>query len=189
MRKTLLVSLLFVPLAAACDRPMPTDSIALDAASVHADESSTGGGEMSIGALTVQFAYGAVGSAESISAVGSARHSVELGGELVEFHTNVTCLTVDAVNGRAWIAGTIARNNSTHPSFTGAAHQPGRDIWFRVVDYGEGSTASQPDRATFVGFEGSAGIITSEEYCTTQPWPDGDERTNPVTAGNLQVRG
>ena len=71
----------------------------------------------------------------------------------------------------------------------GAVHQPGADIWFRVADYGEGNQALQADRSTFVGFEGSAGIITSDEYCTTQPWPAGDAGTNPVTAGNLQVRG
>ncbi|NIU75387.1 MAG: hypothetical protein GWN71_17950, partial [Gammaproteobacteria bacterium] len=49
------------------------------------------------------------------------------------------------------------------PGFQEDVHQPGRDIWFRVVDYGEGENATQPDRSTFVGFEGDAGIITSAE--------------------------
>lgn len=189
MRKTLLVSLLFMPLATACDNPVATDDVPVRAASIHAAASSAGGGQMAVGALTVQFSYNAVLAGPSGRAVGQARHSVVVGGQLVEFRTNVTCLSVDAANGRAWIGGTIVVNNSVNPAFTGAIHQPGRDIWFRVVDYGEGSVAAQADRATFVGFEGSAGIITSDEYCSTQPWPAGDDRTNPVTAGNLQVRG
>ncbi len=56
------------------------------------------------------------------------------------------------------------------------------------MDYGEGENATQPDRSTFVGFEGNAGIITSAEYCEEQIWPAGDERTNPVTEGDIQVR-
>jgi hypothetical protein len=190
MRKPLLVSLLFLPLIAACETPVGTaDDVSLQAAHARGAASAAGGGEFTIGALIVQFAFNAVQTGQSGAAVGHARHSVELAGELVEFHTSVTCMSVDAANGRAWIGGTILVNNSTHPSFTGAINQPGADIWFRVVDYGEGSVASQADRATFVGFEGSADIITSDEYCTTQPWPDNDDRTNPVTVGNLKVRG
>lgn len=149
--------------------------------------SSSGGGHFDAG-VDVVFAYTAVQTSASGAATGHARHSTAVGGEAIEFLTTVTCMTVDAVNGRAWIGGIVAQNNSTHPAFTGAINQPGRDIWFRVVDYGEGAGASQPDRSTFVGFEGSAGIITSEEYCATQPWPDNDARTSPVTQGDLQVR-
>jgi hypothetical protein len=94
---------------------------------------------------------------------------------------------VDAVNRRAWIGGVITKNLSEHPSFQAPRNEPGRDIWFRVLDSGEGAGAD-PDRTTFVGFEGDAGIITSAEYCAVQPWPDGNARTWPVTAGNIQVR-
>ena len=66
-------------------------------------------------------------------------------------------------------------------------NEVGDDIWFRVVDYGEGQDA-QADRSTFVGFEGNAGIITSREYCDAQIWPEGDARTGPVTDGDIQVR-
>ena len=64
--------------------------------------------------------------------------------------------------------------------------QPGRDVWFRVLDSGEGQ--SEPDRTTFLGFEGDADIITSQEYCDLAIWPDDNARTSPVTEGNIQVR-
>jgi len=190
MRNPLLVSVLLLPLVSACDSPVGVHEMPRQPASVHAAAAAAGGGQLTVGGtLTVQFAFDALQVGPSGRAVGHARHSVEVGGQLVEFHTSVTCMTVDAANGRAWIGGTILVNNSTNVGWMGAVHQPGADIWFRVADYGEGNQALQADRSTFVGFEGSAGIITSDEYCTTQPWPAGDAGTNPVTAGNLQVRG
>lgn len=123
------------------------------------------------------------------SASGRFHHSLELGGELVEFHGAVTCVSFDPVNGRAWIGGIVTKNQSTHPDFQTEIHVPGKDVWFRVVDYGEGEDA-QADRTTFVGFEGAAGILTSQEYCDAQIWPDDppDDRTWPVLRGNIQVR-
>lgn len=190
MKRNLFIALAMTPLVGGCDNPMATTEPGLQpdgAVASMAPASTHGGGHFIISGLDVQFAFTAVRINERGTAVGNARHSVELGGELVEFHTSVTCMTVDRENGRAWIGGVITRNASTHPSFTGAVNEVGDDIWFRVVDYGEGAAAEQLDRATFVGFEGGAGIITSEEYCTTQPWPAGDDRTNPVTEGNIQV--
>ena len=87
----------------------------------------------------------------------------------------------------------ITQNLSTQPDFRDdEINQVGRDIWFRVVDYGEGANAAEPDRTTFVGFEGGGGIITSQEYCDAQIWPGPpgeveDARTNAVVAGNIQV--
>jgi hypothetical protein len=118
---------------------------------------------------------------------GSFRHSTVLSGMPIEFVGRVTCVAHDAVNNRAWIAGVVVENNSTHPSFTTAIHQVGRDIWFRVVDYGAGGSGT-PDRSTFVGFEGGAGIVTSAQYCDERPWPDDDARTNALLSGNLIVR-
>lgn len=151
---------------------------------------ASGGGHFVIEGLDleVQFAFSALQAGPDGSARGEATHSTTFQGELVEFHTDVTCVTVDAAEGRAWIGGVVRANRSTHPGFTTEIHEPGRDIWFRVVDYGEGAAASEADRATFVGFEGGAGIITSEQYCQEQPWPDDDARTNPVFGGNVQVR-
>lgn len=146
-----------------------------------------GGGVFDAG-VPVHFAFGAVQRDASGAADGQLRFATEVGGLAIEFHGAVTCMTSDLEHGRTWIGGVVTRNASEHPAFTGDVHQVGRDIWFRAVDYGEGATASQADRTTFVGFEGSAGIITSEEYCEVKPWPDNDERTGPVLEGNIQVR-
>jgi hypothetical protein len=95
-------------------------------------------------------------------------------------------MAVDPVNHRAWIGAVITENTSTHPDFQQWYHQPGEDVWFRVVDYGEGSDAPS-DRKTFMGFENTPGIPTSEVYCQLQIWPADDARTWPVTEGNIQV--
>ena len=149
--------------------------------------SATGGGGYLIGDLQVSFSFNAIGRADG-SATGRFFHSVELGGQLIEFTGRVTCVTMDAENGRAWIGGVVTANNSEHPAFVTEIHEVGDDIWFRVLDNGEGAGA-EPDRSTFVGFEGAADIITSAEYCAVQPWPAGDARTNPLNFGNLQVHG
>lgn len=106
----------------------------------------------------------------------------------VSFTSKVTCLAFDEANGRVWFGGVILKNESEHPSFTTDIHQPGRDVWFRVLDTGKGS--EEPDRSTFLGFEGAGGIITSEEYCDAQIWPgppDDEEnaRTHPVIEGRI----
>jgi hypothetical protein len=88
------------------------------------------------------------------------------------------------VNKRAWIGGVITVNNSTHPSFMSTVQAPGKDIWFRVADVGNGGSGIA-DRSTFVGFEGGGGIITSDQYCTAQIWPND---ANPVVNGNLTVK-
>lgn len=134
-----------------------------------------------------QFAFNGVQEGADGSANGSFRYSLVFFGELLEFHGRVTCMTTDAENGRAWIGGVITRNASTHPSWLTDVHEPGDAIWFRVVDYGEGEGV-QPDRTTFVGFEGNAGIITSQEYCDRQIWAEGDARTWAVVDGDIQVR-
>ena len=175
---------------AGCDAPPETTGPEF---SSHAGVtgSANGGGHFDAG-VDVVFSFGIV-QFNGFDATGQLRFSTALGGQAIEFHGRATCLAIDAENGRAWVGGVVTQNNSTHPSFTSPVHQVGRDIWFRVVDYGEGGKAPQADRTTFVGFEGSAGIITSEEYCQTRPWPGPpddvvDARTGPVTEGNIQVR-
>jgi hypothetical protein len=94
---------------------------------------------------------------------------------------------VDRVNGRAWIGGEVTRNKSVaEPYASDARFQPGEDIWFRVLDNGQGQ--SSPDRTTFTGFMGDAGFDTSVAYCAGMPWPADDARTHPVSAGNIQVK-
>jgi hypothetical protein len=106
-------------------------------------------------------------------------------GVTADFSGEVTCVTVDPVNHRAWIGGVVTRNASTDPGFQTAIHQVGRDVWFRVLDNGGGNPVT--DRSTFLGFEGAGGIITSAEYCAAQPWPAGDARTWPVTQGHIHI--
>lgn len=144
-----------------------------------------GGGYLLLETLQASFSFNAISHANG-SETGRFFHSVEFQGQLIEFEGRVTCLTMDAENHRAWIGGVVTANNSEHPAFVRERHEVGDDIWFRVLDNGEGANAAA-DRTTFVGFEGDAGIITSQEYCNEQPWPEGDARTNPVNFGNLQV--
>lgn len=176
---------------AACEAPTPPDEPAagISLQLTGPTMAATGGGHYEITTipLSVQFALSGVSSADDpFEATGRFHHRTIADGLLVEFHGEVICLPVDPVNHRAWIGGVITHNLSTDPAFQTAIHQPGHDIWFRVVDYGEGS-AAPPDRTTFIGFEGSAGIQTSIEYCQLKVWPDGDARTWPVT-GNVSVR-
>jgi len=121
-------------------------------------------------------------------AKGSFHYVLVFQGQHVEFEGAVTCVTVDPATHRAWVGGVVTANRSEHPSYTTARTQVGEDIWFRVVDYGEGRAAPD-DRTTFVGFAGDRDIETSAEYCALQPWVDNDASTWPVIEGNLQVRG
>ena len=180
---------------AACDTPVPTAPesagepvVALSTAPGGPDRASGGGFLDFGGGLLVQFALSAVQQGPGLAANGQFHFSVELGGEPIDFHAQTTCLAVDGAERRAWIGGVVTQNNSTHPSFTTEIHDVGREIWFRVLDSGEGSGAD-PDRSTFVGFEGGGGIITSQEYCEAQIWPDDNARTVPQASGNIQVKG
>jgi hypothetical protein len=148
---------------------------------------SSGGGHYLLqNAFDVQFAYTAKQHADG-TVQGTFHESLLVDGETVAFRGDVICMAVDPVNHRAWIGAVITENTSTHPDFQQWYHQPGEDVWFRVVDYGEGS-GSPPDRKTFMGFENTPGIPTSEVYCQLQIWPADDARTWPVTEGNIQVK-
>jgi hypothetical protein len=149
--------------------------------------STTGGGhaQLPAGFSALRVSFSAVTKADG-SAAGQFTQRYESAGGTVDFSGTVTCASVDAANGRAWIGGVITRNRSTNPAVMGAIHQPGRDVWFRVVDYGEGD--SPDDRTTVLGFEGAAGFITSADYCAGQPWTAGDANTWALFDGNIQVR-
>jgi len=194
MRKT--KCLLAVPamLVIACQSPtQPSRSAAEIAASPASlgpgsgPPGASGGGHFLFSSTAdVRFNFTAVQTGNG-STAGNFFHSFEFGGLLIEFRGRVTCVSVDPAAGRAWIGGVVTENNSTHPQFTTERTQLGRDIWFRVVDYGESSSAP-PDRTTIMGFEGDRGFITSTDYCAGQPWVDNDVATHPVTQGNIQVR-
>ena len=181
----------FLPLLAlllpACEPPSAPDDPVLEARREGAAWTHAAGGGVFDAGVPVHFSFNAIGFGDG-SATGKLKFTTELGGQAISFHGRVTCLAVDPVNNRAWIGGVIVANTSTHPSFTGAVHQVGKDIWFRAVDYGNGQSGTV-DRTTFVGFEGSAGIITSEEYCQVQIWPNvpPDDRTGPLLNGNIVI--
>lgn len=158
---------------------------------------TTGGGHYALTFSGVtfpgDFSFSATEFADG-RANGRFRYTLDLGdgidgvlaGGFIDFKGRVTCVSVDLEHGRAWVGGVITQNKSTQPFYRDdPTTQVGKDIWFRVLDRGEGQ--SPPDRTTFVGFEGNGGIITSEEYCEEQIWPDDNARTNPVTQGNIQV--
>jgi hypothetical protein len=144
---------------------------------------TSGGGHYLLqDAFDTQFAFTAVLHGDG-RASGNFHQRLETESGTVDFTGRVTCLAVDAALHRAWVGGVIDRNASTDPSFTLPQHQPGHDIWFRVLDSADDAG---PDRTTFVGFEGV--IPSSEAYCRDRIWPDGNARTWPVTSGNLKVQ-
>ena len=110
-----------------------------------------------------------------------------------QYKGEVTCFAVDLVNQRAWIGGVLTSSNDPDPN--PIFHQ-GHDAWFRLLDQAESQGSpdeANPDRITFMGFEGSAGIQTSAEYCERRIWPGPptdppNARTWPVVAGNLTIR-
>ncbi|MEQ9401166.1 MAG: hypothetical protein RJQ04_18515 [Longimicrobiales bacterium] len=185
-----LALLALAPLAACTDAPPETPlTPEVQLAKVGANARATGGGQyvLTLGDDDLQgtFSFNAKDKPNGTTD-GRLRYTIDFFGQEIDFRGDVTCLTVDADNGRAWIGGVITANKSeAEPFASGEIYQPGKDIWFRVLDDGEGGGAV--DRTTFVGFEGGAGIITSQEYCDAAIWPDGNARTWPVT-GNVQVR-
>lgn len=180
--------------AIACQSPAQPGKIdigaaaSLDALTAQgAGSHASGGGRLIVNnQFEGTFVFNAVQTGNSAT-VGQLHYSLLFQGLHVEFYGRVTCFAVDPVTHRAWIGGVVTRNLSEHPTYTTPRTQVGRDIWFRVVDYGEGAGAVA-DRSTFVGFEGDRNIITSAEYCATRLWVDGDVGTQPVTHGNIQVK-
>ena len=181
MRKLYLPFLLTMMAVLVCVTPAV---IAAPGSSSTVANTAYGGGHYLVGgSLDVQFAFSAVLYADGHVA-GSFHDRTNDGLGLVDFDADVTCLAFDSALGRAWIGGVITANRSTSPDFTDAVHQPGHDIWFRVLD--SGAEADQQDRRTFVGFEGI--IPSSAAYCALQPWPPDNARTWPVTSGNITVQ-
>jgi hypothetical protein len=180
--------------ALACQGPVQPGRTGVDVAGSAASLAATGlgakvsgGGQLLVSNMFEgSFTFNAVHTGNG-GTVGQLHYTLLFQGLPVEFRGRVTCFAVDPITHRAWIGGVVTENLSEHPTYTTPRTQVGRDIWFRVVDYGEGAGAA-PDRSTFVGFEGDRGIITSAEYCAVRLWVDGDVGTQPVTHGNIQVK-
>ena len=135
---------------------------------------------------TAKFSFVAV-QLEDGTARGVFRMVRQRAGFNVDFTGIVTCMAVDPATHRAWIGGIVASNDSDDPNHTLDIHAPGQDVWFRVVDNGEGA-GDLPDRSSVYGFKGAAGVNTSAEYCALKLWPAGDANAFEVTHGNIQVR-
>jgi hypothetical protein len=160
-------------------------SIAILAGTVAASEgttgAATGGGHfLYAGFLDVRFGFSAVAKPDG-SAQGSFHQSYSLDGLTTSYWGTVTCLSVDTVNGRAWIGGVLTKVESDDPTVT---RQPGEDVWFRVLDNGQGP--DDADRSTVFGFVPS--FPSSAAYCAGRTWPADNARTHPIFAGNISVR-
>jgi uncharacterized lipoprotein NlpE involved in copper resistance len=181
------LSLLGCDNAASPDRLIaPPSSASLDQKNDdHEKQTVEGRGHYLLSGLyDVTFSFKAKLSSDG-SAKGQFTQSTTLDNGTVDISATVTCATIDAVNHRAWIGGVVTKNRSTSPDYIDPITAPGQDVWFRVVDYGEGGGTLQPDRSTFLGFAGA--IPTSAAYCAAAAWAAGDARTHPVTSGDIQV--
>lgn len=180
-----------IVLIAACDAP---DTTAPPAAVSFAPGPPTGmtngSGAFNIGApgADIAFDLNAVARSDG-SATGEVHYVTDLtafGIGTIEIRFRVVCASTDRELGRAWIGGVVTENTSTNPTFVNdPLRQVGRDVWFRVEDNGNGGSGIA-DRSTQLGFEGSAGIITSLEYCAARLWPA--PPAHPVVSGNIVVR-
>lgn len=177
------VAPVFAGLALACgplapDGSGPHTSERPDVASAGVDQRVTGGGQFvhpDFGRVT--FSFVAIRHPDGSVSGRFQQHQPAFG---FTYMGDVTCFAVDPVNQRAWIGGVLTQSNDPDP-----ITEIGDDAWFRVLDTGVGS--SNPDRSTFLGFEGGGGIITSEEYCEARIWPDENARTWPVEQGNIVI--
>jgi hypothetical protein len=163
----------------------PRSALAFDQTGDNGATSVTGNGVFSLAGLDVQFDAYVIKGGDGVAHGRFHQRADEGGGVVIDFDADVTCLAVDPVNHRAWLGGTITRNGSTDPDFLTDINQPGQDIWFRVLDLGNGPQGG--DRSTFLGFKGSAGFPTSAAYCAGMPWAPDNARTWPVLSGGIHV--
>jgi hypothetical protein len=170
---------------AAAPTRAPLSAPAFDQAGDDGATNVSGNGVFSLAGSDVQFDAHVVRGGNGVAHGTFHQRFDEGGGVVIDFDADVTCLAVDAVNQRAWLGGTVTRNGSTDPDYMTDINQPGRDIWFRVLDSGNGPQAG--DRSTFLGFQGSAGFNTSAAYCAGQPWAANNARTWPVTSGGIHI--
>lgn len=186
-----LVLVLGLAAATACEQPAPiTGSSAILASAAASQKTMVQGAGVydltAAGAGPAYFNYH-VQQVPGEAATGTFSLRFEADGFVVDFDAAATCLAVDAATNRGWVGGVVTANRSTHPGFLDPITDVGQDVWFRTVDYGEGSNAPA-DRSTTFGFRGAAGILTSADYCVARLWPADDARTWPVTQGNIQVK-
>jgi hypothetical protein len=143
------------------------------------EEKVIGGGQFvhpDLGTVTFSFSAKRDGDGDVTGRLYQNQHDLGF-----EYGGVVTCFAVDEVNHRAWIGGVLTSSNDPDP-----VTEVGDDVWFRVLDLGQGGT--EPDRSTFFGFDqGVPPFDTSENYCAAQPWPEDNARTWPVVSGNIKI--
>lgn len=192
-----LLAVFSLSLASGCDLQQPAAPLSPAGGTANASSQTVighanGTGVANVG-VPMDFVFDALLRADG-SATGEGYHHAVVAAGVIEFRTRVTCVSIDPVNNRAWIGGVITENNSTDPVRLQERNNVGRDIWWRVVDYGGGQSGT-PDRTTFIGFTGDANIQTSADYCAMMPWPGPndtppqpqDARTAALTEGNISV--
>lgn len=177
MRKAALSGATLLLTVMACAEPATSDLSSPQLSAGGVQEKVTGGGQFvhpDFG--TVAFSFQAIRHADGSVSGHFQQNQFDLG---FRYKGKVTCFAVDQVNHRAWIAGDLTQTNDPDP-----ITEVGDDAWFRVLDLG--NNAAEVDRSTFLGFEGAAGIITSEQYCAEKIWAEGNARTWPVN-GNIKI--
>ena len=170
----------------ACDNAEESTTGLTRQASLGVALSATGGGFYVIPVnVPIQFSFSASQRPDG-EAAGEFHIAFSDSGFEYDINGTVTCMASEPSTGRAWIGGVVTSNTSTDPDLQTDIHEVGDDVWFRVLDAGEGHGAV--DRTSFLGFEGAAGLTTSAEYCAARIWPDDNARTWPVINGNISVR-
>lgn len=86
-------------------------------------------------------------------------------GNGVDIDAEVLCATLDHKSGRAWIGGTITRNDSTDPRYSSA---PGDEVWMRVLDR---NLQKMPPMISEPLFR-TANVRGARNYCQRRPWSD-----------------
>ncbi len=187
-------TLLLLSAFAACRQGSPAEPSAPDLPTLQVNGAHDNNGEKVTGTYTANIGAAApiIGHYELQAKIhkngetkGEFRFFADTPTGTIDFDGRVTCLAVNDELKRAWIGAVITRNGSTRPTHDGTQviHQVGHDVWFRVADRSPGGSGD-PDRTTFLGFEGGAGIFTSAEYCSLRIWPND---ALPILSGNLTV--
>ena len=114
-------------------------------------------------------------------ASGFFRHSGSYGNGRIELSGTVTCVGFDHPEGRAWIAGTVDKNEST-VDFAGPDTLPGGAMaGFVVVDASVALNAHIQFPQPLAGNDAAA----ARRFCESKVWPR--ERLYPLSAGTLGV--
>lgn len=114
-------------------------------------------------------------------ASGFFRHQGSYGDGKIDLSGQVSCVSFDHPEGRAWIAGTVSANNSTTDFANNKTLPVGSIVGFVVEDASVAITGSIEFPRRLTGKEETS----AQRYCEARKWPTGG--LNTVTAGTLGV--